>query len=54
VSIRAPTPAELERLRIVAPQVETTLAALRSHGCVVELFGSFARGEYRAWSDVDS
>ena len=42
-----------ERLKAVTPQVDATLAALRAAGAQVEVFGSYARGEFRVNSDVD-
>ena len=42
-----------ERLKAVTPQVDATLAALRAAGVQVEVFGSYARGEFRVNSDVD-
>jgi predicted nucleotidyltransferase len=41
------------RLQTVAPQVEATLAAIRAAGVLVDVFGSYARGEFRISSDVD-
>lgn len=42
-----------ERRKAVTPQVDATLAALRAAGVQVEVFGSYARGEFRVNSDVD-
>lgn len=42
-----------DRRRRVEPQVRAALAALSAAGAEVELFGSFARGEFRMNSDVD-
>lgn len=42
-----------DRLKAVTPEVDATLAALRAAGVQVEVFGSYARGEFRVNSDVD-
>lgn len=42
-----------KKLAIVNSQVDLALAELRRRGARIEIFGSMARGEFRAHSDVD-